>query len=60
MPTFNSFLVFILTILVAQAKLYQTFVFFRHGARYHTNDIYDGNATYPVRSELTPIGMRMH
>lgn len=45
---------------ISQCKLYQAFVFFRHGARYHTNDIYDGNATYPMRSELTPIGMRMH
>ena len=41
------------------SKVYQTFVFFRHGARYHYNDLYDGNSTYPVRQELTSIGMRM-
>jgi hypothetical protein len=56
----QSFLILALTIFVSQPKLYQTFVFFRHGARYHTNDIYDGNSTFPMRSELTPIGMRMH
>ena len=47
-------------IFVSHAKLYQAFVFFRHGARYHTNDLYDANATYPIRAELTPIGMKMH
>ena len=53
---FVSFFLFYLT----QNKLYQTFLFFRHGARYHTNTIYDGNSTYPVRGELTAIGMRLH
>ena len=54
------FLILCVLILGSNAKLYQAFVFFRHGARYHTNDLYDANATYPMRSELTPIGMRMH
>ena len=49
-----------IAVFVSHSKLYQAFVFFRHGARYHTNDLYDANATYPMRSELTPIGMRMH
>ena len=39
----------LLTIYLTNNKLYQTFVFFRHGARYHTNSLYDANATYPVR-----------
>jgi broad specificity phosphatase PhoE len=49
----------LLAIQIVDMKLYQSFVFFRHGARYHNNDVYDGNSTYPVRSELTSIGMRM-
>lgn len=60
MHTFQSLFVLILSFVVCQSKLYQTFVFFRHGARYHYSDIYDGNATRPMWSELTPIGMRMH
>ena len=44
---------------LCQGKLLQTLVYFRHGARYHTNTVYDGNATYLVRGELTSIGMRM-
>jgi hypothetical protein len=49
-----------IAIFASESKLYQAFTFFRHGARYHTNQLYDANATYPMRSELTPIGMRMH
>ncbi len=40
----------ILIVGISESKLYQTFVFFRHGARYHTNTLYDGNSTYPVRA----------
>jgi hypothetical protein len=36
-------------IILTESKLYQSFLFFRHGARYHTNSIYDGNSTYSVR-----------
>ena len=60
MLIFHSLLILILSFVVSQSKLYQAFTFFRHGARYHYSDIYDGNATRPMWSELTPIGMRMH
>ena len=59
MHIIQPFFILILSCILGNSKLYQAFVFFRHGARYHTNTIYDGNATYPMRSELTPIGMRM-
>lgn len=31
---------------------------FRHGARYPTNDIYDGKETKPLHGKLTGVGMR--
>lgn len=46
----STILVLLILILdICESKLYQTFVFFRHGARYHTNSLYDGNSTYSVR-----------
>ena len=50
MHFFQALLIWTLSVVLARCKLYQTFVFFRHGARYHTNDIFDGNSTYPMRS----------
>lgn len=60
MFSFEHLVVLVALAVLSESKLYQAFVFFRHGARYHTNDIYDGNSTYPMREELTPVGMRMH
>lgn len=54
------YLFYVCLIILTESKLYQSFLFFRHGARYHNNTIYDGNSTYPVRGELTAIGMRQH
>ncbi len=50
MKTLKKIILFIIIAVISEAKLYQTLLIFRHGARYHTNDILDGNATYPMRS----------
>lgn len=50
----------ILLITLSESKLYQVVSLFRHGARYHLNALYDGNSTYDVWGELTPVGMRQH
>jgi hypothetical protein len=53
-------LLLLLLLAVAQNKLYQLVSLFRHGARYHINNLYDGNATREVWGELTAVGMRQH
>jgi hypothetical protein len=45
---------------IAETKLVQVVSLFRHGARYHLNDYYDGNSTKPFWGELTAVGMRQH
>ena len=50
----------LLIITLVESKLYQVVYVFRHGARYHLNPYYDGNSTYDVWSEITPVGMRQH
>jgi hypothetical protein len=45
---------------LAYCKLYQVVSLFRHGARYHINDLYDGNSTKALKGELTAVGMKMH
>lgn len=42
----------------AFAKLYQVASVCRHGARYHVVDIYDAKDTFPLRGQLTAVGMR--
>jgi len=41
-------LLIVLLIVFASSKLQQVVSLFRHGARYHLNSDYDGNATKPL------------
>jgi hypothetical protein len=50
----------LLLLLAIESKLYQVVSMFRHGARYHLNGYYDGNATKEYWGELTAVGMRQH
>lgn len=50
----------LIVLIVAETKLYQVVSLFRHGARYHLNAYYDGNATKERWGELTAVGMRQH
>lgn len=43
-----------------ESKLHQVVSLFRHGARYHLNSYYDGNATRDLWGELSAVGMRQH
>lgn len=47
-------------IAIAATKLVQVVSFFRHGARYALNSLYDGNETKYIWGELTSVGMRQH
>ena len=47
-------------LILSSSKLYQVVSLFRHGARNHLNSLYDGNSTYDVWGEITPVGMRQH
>jgi lysosomal acid phosphatase len=53
-------LLILLLITLSTSKLHQVVSLFRHGARYHLNTLYDGNSTYNIWGELTPVGMRQH
>jgi hypothetical protein len=55
-----TLLVTLIVFYTAQSKLYQVVSQFRHGARYHLNDYYDGNSTRDLWGELTAVGMRQH
>lgn len=50
----------LLLLLSIECKLHQVVSMFRHGARYHLNSYYDGNATREFWGELTAVGMRQH
>ncbi len=41
--------IFFVLITLAYTKLYQVVSLMRHGARYHINDIYDGNSTKSLK-----------
>lgn len=60
MKSFLKPMLFILLIIFSTSKLYQVVSLFRHGARYHLTDLYDGNSTRDMWEELTPVGMRQH
>lgn len=45
---------------ISMGKLYQMAILFRHGARYHVSETYDGEETKPLWGELTAVGQRQH
>jgi len=49
-----------LFITIATSKLAQVVSFFRHGARYALNSLYDGNETRYIWGELSSVGMKQH
>ena len=51
---------FLILFILATPKLVQVVSYFRHGARYHLNSLYDGNTTRDFWGELTGVGMRQH
>lgn len=51
---------FFVIAIILESKLYQVVSLFRHGARYHINGYYDGNATKDLWGELSSVGMRQH
>lgn len=53
-----SLLLLLALISHAQPKLYQVVALTSSGARYHTNDLYDGSATKNRWGEITAVGLR--
>ena len=49
---------FIIITQIAECRIVYLAEVFRHGARYPTNDIYDGKETKALHGELTGVGMR--
>ena len=60
----NLILVFVLTIILgaigSQTKMIYTYSLMRHGAKYPSNDLYNGGESQELKGQLTPIGLRQH
>lgn len=55
-----KYLIVLLLSQFSSPKLVQVVSFFRHGARYTINTLYDANDTTNIEGELTSVGMRQH
>lgn len=56
----SKLLLILLFVSLSACKLAQVVSFFRHGARYALNSLYDGNETRYIWGELSSVGMKQH